>query len=433
MYKRQASDLALIFKRAEALISRARSAKVMAGKTHRSLADLQARSLTLDASCTEAFDKSESVAHEVATYSRQAGEALQALFSEEGRSEPFSPDEVSDALSRAAMSVFSLSSPDVGPLTTLAGRLRDLTDMLSDLASLPSDLDNTVEFERAPAPWVARANELKQTKITSIDTEAELARTLDNVRERDVVLKEKETELEEQSVRIEMLEARMKDASKRSAKIAELERSLHEARDELKNAKHDLSKAKGDAERDAERIRQEAVKSTDARKQGSAGDAALDDGAMGASARMMMKRQEHKISSLEGAIRYLKEENHRLRLPPPDAPLYMRSALDWLHEPLVKPKSERIKRDEAIRKEGKDAIQRLLQLASKPRAVDLTKIPENKLAWRPAKETARWRVENCKEDWEGWKDWRRDLVDHALEASSGNAEALSPDVDGDGK
>ena len=403
-----ASDLAIILTRAETLMNHVRSAKVVTGKTYRSLTELETRHLTLEAACTESFDSTESIVTEAVAYTLRAGDALQALFGEEGRNEPFTPSEVSSALSRAAMAVFSLQAPEAGPYTALATRLRDLTDALTDLASLPTDLDNTVEFERAAEPWKLRARELKQSKNTSVDTEAELARALETLRGKDTMIKEKETELEEQSVRIEMLEARLKDASKRSAKIAELERNLHEAKDAEHRAKKDVERAKEERDRDVERAREEMGRLGNEKKKGAAGD--LDADAMGAGARMTMKRQEHKISGLEDAVRYLKEENHRLRLPPPDSPLSAQLALDWLHQPLAKQKSDLRQRHETVLKEGKDLLQQMLSVASVPQTVDLTKMPENKLAWRPAKESSRWRVERRKEEWEMWKDWRKEVV-----------------------
>ncbi|KAI6805626.1 hypothetical protein KC332_g14884 [Hortaea werneckii] len=426
-----ASDLAIILNRAEALVSHSRNAKVMAGKTHRALMDLLQRSLTLDTSHTEAFDSVEGATESIAKYTRQAGEALQELFGEEGRNEPFTTDEVASALSRTATSTFSLPSSEAGPFSALANKLRSLTDMLADLAQLPTDLDNTVEFERAPAPWVARATELKQTKITNIDTEAELARTLEDLRAKDVAIREKETELEEQSVRIEMLEARMKDASKRSAKIAELERALHEAKEDEKQARAELSKARQDAENQVDRVREEMGRLAEESRKGGAGAGGneLDDGAMGAGTRSTMKRQEFQITSLEAAIRYLKEENHRLRLPPADSPLSMRSTLDWLHEPLLaRPASASARRNKqaAVQKEGKDALQEMLRLAARPQTVDLTKLPENKLAWRPAKQTPRWNVERRKEEWAGMREWQREIVRKG--GGGGKVKALNREV-----
>ena len=398
----------------------------MVGKTHRALADLVTRSLTLEASCLETFEETETRVTQAATYTREAGDALQLLFGEEGRNEPFTPSEVSGALSRAAVAIFTLQAPEAGPFTALAGRLRDLTDLLTDLATLPTDLDNTVEFERAPAPWVARANELKQTKITSIDTEAELARTLESLHAKEALVREKEQELEEQSVRIEMLEARMKDASKRSAKIGELERALHEAKDAERKAKKEVERIREGRDREIERAREEMGRLGEERRKGAEDqNGLLADDAMGAGARITVKRQEHKIASLEGAVRYLKEENHRLRLPPPDSPLSSQAAVEWLHEPLLPLKTERWKRQQNLQKDGKDILQQMLSLASMPQTVDLTKMPENKLAWRPAKESSRWKVERRNEEWENWKDWRRDVVRMASRpTASGIAQTM---------
>nr|POE46881.1 dynactin [Quercus suber] len=405
-------DVALIPNRAETLIAHVRTVKVMAGKADRSLADLASRFLTLETSCTGYFDSAEAISTHVTEYARRAGVALQELFGEEGRAEPFTPSEVSSVLSRVATAVFNLPAPEAGPLSALASNLRSLTDTLNDLVSLPTDLDNTVEFERAPKPWVARADEIKQTKLTSLDTEAQLTRARDSIREHDSVLKEKETELEEQSVRIEMLEARLKDASKRSVKIAELERSLHEARDNERRSSANLVKARQDAERDIERVREEMARLAEDRGRHLANGDELDDGAAGATVRLTLKRQEHKIASLESAVRFLQSETTRLRLPSPAAPAAIRASMDWLHDSLEPQPSRAQIRHETVRVQSHALLQQMLKLAAQQPApfVDLTKLPENKLAWRPAEESSRWQVERRKEDWEAWKAWRRDIL-----------------------
>ncbi|GAB7329520.1 hypothetical protein MBLNU13_g01290t2 [Cladosporium sp. NU13] len=420
------SDAKQIIGRAESLISQARSAKVTAGKTHRALSDLQARSLTLDMSCTDVFEGAEAIAKLISAFGRQAGDALQMLFGEEGRIEPFTPHEVASAISRAATTAFSLSIPEAGPFTAIAEQMRNLSDALTEIASLPTDLDNTVEFERAPAPWVARSEQLKKTKLTSIDTEAELARTRETIREREVVLKEKNTELEEQSVQIEMLEAKLRNASKRTAEIARLEHDMHEARDAEKRAKAELAQAKREAEEAIERAHNEAARLAEQRGKRSSGQA-LDSNAMGTGAQLTLERQDHQITSLQGAVRYLQNENQRLRLQPSASAL---SANNWLHQPLLQPKSEKRKRQAALHKEGKDVLARLLHLGTmeSPHIVDLTTLPDNKLAWRPAKESSRWKVESRREEWEAWRGWRRDVVRKAAVAAPRRAQKPSKDI-----
>ncbi|KAM0720072.1 hypothetical protein Q7P37_004208 [Cladosporium fusiforme] len=409
------ADAKQILTRVEELISQARNAKVITGKTHRALSDLQARSLTLDLSCMESFENAGTVTKEVSAFGRQAGDALQMLFGEEGRAEPFTAHEVSSAIARAASNAFSLSTPEAGPFTALAGRMRDLSEILVDVSLLPTDLDNTVEFERAPAPWVARAEQLKQTKLTSIDTEAELARARETIKEREVVLREKDTELDEQSVQIEMLEAKMRDASKRSAKIAQLERDMHEARDAEKRAKAELAQAKRESEQALERAHDESARLAEQRGKRSSGQP-LDSNAMGSGAQLTLSRQEQQITSLQGAVRYLQTENQRLRLPPPGSAA---SSNAWLHQPLLQPKTDKHKRQEALHKEGKDVLARLLHLGTTgtPHLVDLTLMPVNKLSWRPVKERSRWKVESKREEWESWRGWRHEVVRKAAVAA----------------
>ena len=409
-----------IIGRIESLISQARSAKVTAGKTHRALSDLQARSLTLEPSCTDSFEGAESLAAQISAFSRLVGDALQMLFGEEGRIEPFTPHEVSSAISRAATNAFALGTPEAGPFTALAERMRSLADALIDVSSLPTDLDNTVEFERAPAPWVARADQLKLTKLTSIDTEAELSRARETLKEREVELKERDTELEEQSVQIEMLEAKMRNASKRSAEIAKLEHDMHEARDAEQRAKAELTQARKEAELAIERARTESSRLASEQRGKYASGQPLDSNAMGSGTQLTLDRQEHQITSLRGAVRYLHSENQRLKVPSPGSVASSTSSLSWLHQPLIQPKTEKRKRQEALHKEGKDVLTRLLLLGtsdSSPRVVDLTLLPENKLAWRPAKETSRWKVESRREEWEAWRAWRRDVVRKASVAA----------------
>ena len=404
-----ASDLAIILNRADAMINYTRSTKVDIGKVLRSLAELQARSLTFRLSEKSSFDSAEEIAVGVFKYTRYAGAALQRVTGEEGRNEPFTPSEIFDTLSKESNAIFSLQAPEAGPFTVLKERLLTLHGKVLELTAFTNDLDNTVEFERAPAPWIARFNELKQTKITSLDTEAELGRTLEALRGKDGILKEKNIELEEQSVRIEMLEARMKDASKRSARIAELEKALHDADDAEKQARRDMQLAREERDRDVANAREEIGRLSEARKKGLASDG-LADGAMSAGAMMKMAIQDHKIASLSGAVRYLKEENSHLQIPPFDSPLSSQATLSWLHEPLYKEKTAKQQRLETLQREGKDVLQQLIAFASASQPIDLSKMPGNKLAWRPARETGRWQVEKAKEDWEGWKAWRRQVV-----------------------
>jgi dynactin 1 len=400
-----ASDTALLFSRLKSIIEQVRSAKVVSVKTYRALADLKSSSLTLDASFSGNFEGAAAICASVMAYVCQSGAGLQELFGEEGRAEPFTTSEVASILARAASNVFSTSDTEAGPYASLNSQLRELSTLLGDLTSLPTDLDNTVEFERAPEPWVARADEIKRTKITSVDTEAELVRTLESVRERDTTIKQKEKELEEQSIRIEMLEARMKEASKRSAKIAELERALRDAKDNESKARKDIALARHEAQQDIDRVREEMARLADERAKSGKSNVEVDNDAMGAGTKFKLKRNEWKSAGMESAIRFLREDNIRLRQPAPDAPASIAKTHKWLYEPLMPP--VKTKQRAVV---GSKVAEQMLELVLGSSPVDLTKIPENKLAWKPARESSRWKVEKGKEEWADWKAWAGSVV-----------------------
>ncbi|KAF2211452.1 hypothetical protein CERZMDRAFT_20791, partial [Cercospora zeae-maydis SCOH1-5] len=398
------TDTALIVNRIKGITELARNAKVLSGKTLRSLMELEERSLTLEESFIDRFESVEQMATQITTYACRSGTALQDLFDEEGRSAPVTPTEVGAVLSRTAASIFSLPSSEAGPYATLNTRLRDLSGLLSDVASIPTDLDNTVEFERAASPWIARAQELKNMKEANVDIEAELARAQVAINERDGLLKQKEVELNEQTVRIEMLEARMKDASKRSAKIGELEKELRDAKTMESKAKAELARIQQNATEDIDRVREEMARlSEEKRKLGVGVSEGIDGDAVGSNAAATMQRQTYRIAGLEGAVRHLKQENHKLRLPQRQS-----SRNAWLQES-ARLATQR-KHNVVLPVEGDRALQTLLELATQATSIDLTQTPENKLAWRSAKQTPRWQIEVRKGDWADFEQWRERLI-----------------------
>ncbi|KAI5370088.1 Putative dynein associated protein [Septoria linicola] len=406
------TDAALIVNRIKTITDFARNAKVVSGKTLRALTELEQRSLTLEESFIDHFENAEQMAIQITTYACQSGTALQDIFNEEGRVEPVSPSDVSAALARSASIIFSLSSQESGPYATLNMRVRDLSSLLSELSGIPTDLDNTVEFERAPSPWVARAQELKRIKEANVDTEAELARAQVAINERDGMIKQKEVELNEQTVRIEMLEARMKDASKRSAKIAELEKEIRDAKAAESKVRSELTRAQQNATEDIDRVRGEMARLSEERKKYGLGNKIVDGDTVGSTAAATMQRQTYKIAGLEGAVRHLKDENHKLRQP---APEHRMSRSSWLEAslPLAMVKKSRIARSV----EGDRALQTLLELSTSSKSIDLTKMPENKLAWRPAKQTPRWQIEMHKGNWADFDQWRNSLMEDGKSSS----------------
>ena len=409
------SEFEFFANKADALISASRSAKVVAGKVLRSLEELKSRSLALSEDTEPAFEASEKSTNEIAAYSRTIGSSVHSLLSEEGRTEPFTLHEVKQNISTATSSFFCLPTPEPALLSTLAARVRSTTDALSDLAATASDLTLTTEFESASPPWVLRASALKNAKLTTVDTEELLVRARDDNAAKTREIRVKEQTLEEQAVKIELLEARMKDAGRRSAKIGDLEKEIEamksreqELAEALRKRDEDVRKAVDEREewRRVAGERKEAVPSGAA--EGGAGEQAV------ATAREMNALRTH-IQQLEGAVRWLRHDNHRARLVEPS--LQRRAGkpeMDWLAKPLLpRTKTPDHIRREAMASEGKDVLDGLLELVDRARPVDLSTLPDNRLAWRPAREKARFQVLKQAEDFESWAAWRDEVAKKA--------------------
>lgn len=395
-----------LIEKLDAFVSHTRGAKVIAGKTHRALADLQSRSLALEPSKLEVFVNAEQVALKLAYFTRSAGEALQRLFGEEGREEPFTLSEVNLVLSRLSSSTFNLATPESSTMAAVATSLRSLTDQLTKLAALAADLDNTTEFERLPAPWVTRSAEFRATKLTSVDTEAEVARLTEIVRDRSLLVRSKEQELEEQGVRIEMLEARMAEAQKRSAQFGDLETRIRTSQETEKTLRGELS----EAQKDTKRIRQERdeLRRQAAQHQVDAKDAYAPNVDVGRGAsRVELDRAKAQEKNLKAAVRYLQSRS----APNAAKPI---SDLDWLEEPLFKV-SEPLRQELGLLEaEAKSACTELLNVAINSKPVKISSLSaKSRLAWRPAQETTAWATQRQREEWETWREWQDDILSRA--------------------
>ena len=420
----------------DSLISASRSAKVIAGKAHRELTELRTRHLGLDPSTLQTFSAAEAQAARVAGFARISGEKIHSVIVEGQGGDTLSLRQVGSALIHAATTAFDLKTSESEPFLTMSNNLQAVTDQLTSIAALSSDLDNTTEFERPPAPWILRSAELKAAKVTNADTEAEVNRLNETLRERTLLVRNKEQELEEQGVRIEMLEARTKDASKRSAQIATLELGLSELKTSKKKAQEELERHKKDttrlrSERDDWRRTAEEYRSRSTVQEDSIA------GAMGRASKLELDRAKLQVTNLQATVRFLYQEKEKLRLPLPSLSLLSTNqeskrhegeatlphSLDWLQKPLIKPQTSLVQRQRLVQKEGRDVLHQLLNLATRAETVDLqTLLPKgNKLAWRPVRETSAWITRRRREEWETWMEWRSEVVGKANELCGSRA------------
>jgi dynactin 1 len=388
-------------RKTESVITHTRSAKVVIGKAVRALEDLKTRSLSLTPESLQRFEQCETATQELADFSRHIGNDLYTLLHEEGRTEPFTYLEVQSTVHRTTSTLFASSESDL--FSTYSNKLRTLSSALMDLAALASDLETTQEFERAPAPWVLRAQELKSSKTVPIDAEEEMRRLKDDNHERARLIAMRDQTLEEASVKIELLESRMRDATKKNERITELEKKIEDAKKretKLTESIETQNKELTTMEADREKWKKIA---DDTKVLGVVvpGSKAGQERAVATAREIEALKTE--IASLQAAVRYLREDNRRARLTE-------QSGLDWLEAPLVKPKSKEEERKALILSEGQDVLNELLNLTTSAKVYDLSAMPKNRLAWRPAKSTPQYHVAKQREDYEVWSSWKESVI-----------------------
>lgn len=411
----------------EGFASQARGGKVVAGKAARSLEEFRSRSLALTKDCASTFDKTEQAAKELSELARQLGERVATLTGEEGRTEPITYSEVLANMSQAAVSLFqpSGSETDADDALSLVGnKLGVLGGYLEEVASLSSDLSQTVEFERHPSPWVARSKELKSKQVVPPDVDEEIRRLKNEISEASTALGVKDKESEEQTIKIELLESRMRDANKKAAMVKDLETNLEtvqgrerELLEVVERQSRDLQDAQN--ERDEYRGRLEKLK----RASASTGDVAGADGVVpaNAGASMAMIRENEslraEVTSLQAAVRFLQDENRRARLLDPYSVQRTNNVRSWLDAPLARPKAKASAHEQPDRKatlECQDVLTHLLKLTKESTLVDLksTHPPDSnkRFAWRPMKSTSRYHILRQREQYEQWNQWKNDVV-----------------------
>jgi dynactin 1 len=388
-------------RKADAAISHIRSVKVVIGKAVRSLEELKARSLSLSPDTIQSFEQCEAGTEELASYSRRIGEDLFTLLHEEGRPEPYTYLEVQSTIHRTTTTLFQTSESDL--FSTFMHKLRALTTSITDLAALASDLTITVEFERAQAPWILKSQAIKSARVVPIDAAEEMRRLKEESHERARLVAIRDQTLEEYSVKIELLQSRMRDATKKNERITELEHKIEEAKkraSELSETVETQNRELTTMEADREKWKKIAG---DAKAVGEVapGSKAGQERAVATAREMEALKSE--ISSLQAAVRYLREDNRRMRFSEPHN-------TDWLEVPLVKLKSKEEQRKELVVAEGNDVLNELLNLATSAKVFDFESLPKDRLKWKPANTTPKWHVAKQKEDFESWKSWQDAVI-----------------------
>lgn len=396
-------------KKAEGVVTQTRSAKVIAGKTVRALEDLKNRSLSLLPETLEAFEQCETATAELTDMARRIGLDLHQLLHQEDRTEPYTYAEVQTCVQMTAMTAFSAGEADL--FSTYLNKLRVVTSQISDLAAVSTDLDQTQEFERSLAPWFLRSQELKALKNVPVDAEAEVRRLKDDINDARRAIALREEDLSTAQVKIETLESRMRDANAKASRITELEAQIKLAKEQATNLSENLRNQDRELkalEQDRDKWKQVASNSRVIAGGAEGGEGGGGGGARASQERAVATAREmdalkSEIDGLRAAVRYLREDNRRARLRD-------QASYDWLAEPLTKAPSPAEQRRAIVVAESKAVLGELVSLAASASVFDLTALPEDKMAWKPARSTPQFHAARQMEDFAAWRGWQDAVV-----------------------
>jgi dynactin 1 len=405
-------------KKFEAFANRARTLKYLASKANQALNELRAGSMCLGETSWIYFDDAERSAAHMSQFVREIGKAVVIEFGKVEEDGPVTYSSVADLMTAAAKR--SLEGSEISPLasddvfTLIAGYLSRLQAKIDELQSKAADISSAVEFEVSPAaPWVARAKRVKEQKLLSQDTAEELSRlkAKSDSQLRDLAEKVKETE--EMRIRVDVLESRQRESKAKDGEFKTLKDELDRIKIDRANLVDQLEKTTTDmeealAKREKDRDELNALKNA-ALAEGGASAAqvvsALGDASGETSGLLKVETDLMKaeILNLQAAVRYLRSENHTLRVPVGEIALRAeRNA--WLDPANLKATRQLDQRKERVRREGRNAYDGLIELATSAQCVKLKqRQPADSGKWQKMDSTTRWHVARQKEVLEHWK------------------------------
>ena len=399
-------------RRADSLISHVRSAKVISSKSVHQLEELQSRSLTLDPSVQSSIEQFQDAISEFTQSCRVAGTSVVSVVNEEGRTDSLRYDEITRAI----------SSKDSLPFSSIMAKMQDVMSHAQNFYSLTNTLSYATEFSSPlpPPPWEVLSQRMKDEALASIDHEKEAGRLKDELAQKKTALMMKDKIVEEMSVNLEVLEKRAGESGGRRERLRELEATIEASKSselalvtQLNSLREDLRKAKADSHA----WKRQAATTTTA-----VGTVFPNHPGAPGSEFATAKAQEDiislkaQVSSLQSTIRYLRQSAHSAAL---------KSAYTFLDDPLahkVAPSKET-----RIAHQANKVLESMLDLVTRPggQVVQLQARPkEERLAWRPTKQSPKWKVVTQREEWEGWREWRDEVAKLSREATTGRARTM---------
>ena len=382
------------FRKTDALVMQIRSAKVIAGKATGQLDELKTSSLTLDPSTKTVIEQVQQSTSDLAASTLKTCSPIFKLLQEEDQNTSLTYEELSR----------SISSSATQPLSSLASPVHSVTNQLQAFYNLTNSLTQTVEFPSPPPapPWQLLAQNMRAASATSATHEIEVVRLRDEMAEKNTALALREKEAEEMSVKVEVLAKRVGESGGRREKVRELEMAVETARvkeqDLLSHLTHLQRKLRElETEREAwKKSRQHQPLPVDPSSTNA------DDSP---SSLHQIQALKSEIAALQSSIGYLRTTSHNYTLS---------SSLSFLSVPLITPPPTP---RTTLRSEAADVLREMLHLATRPenQIVKLKPVPpDNRLKWRPMRETSRWTVSRQMEEWQTWKEWKNNVAGKAI-------------------
>ncbi|MCJ1350034.1 MAG: hypothetical protein MMC33_000015 [Icmadophila ericetorum] len=394
----ESREARVFLQNSDSLISQIRGARVIATKAIHQLEELKSRHLTLQESSLSTIEQSQACVSDLASSTRAFGLSFLGLINQEGRTSPLTYSELIQSLSPGDSSAFS----------SISSKLNSTTTHLQAFYTLTTTLTQTVEFpdpsEISP-PWELLAQKLRAASSTSAFYEQEVGRMKGELQKKNTALAIKDKMLEEMGVSVEVLEKRIGDSGGRREKVRELEIALDSTRSKERELHKRLIGLQQDlqiAETERESLRKQvsqvgAQAGADDLSRAVAGQHQV----VSARAQEDTNQLKAEIFSLQATIRHLRQSSHQTSLS---------SAHSCLSTPLIPKKTPASK--ENLAREARDVFQTMLTLISraKNQVVELKSLSrEDRLKWRPVRESTGWKLGRQREEWETWKEWRDEL------------------------
>ena len=383
-----------IFEKIDALITQCRGSKVVVTKGARQVEDLKSRSLTLDPSTIDTVDQTHESTKDLNSAIRIFSNSVLKTLSDELQEHDLASSRLSSSLSNSPVT-----------LSALANKTQSMTAQLHTFLNLTNSLSQTVEFVSPPPspPWKLLAQKLRDEVADVAARETELVRLKDEISEKGTTLAIKDRILEELSVKNEVLEKRVGESTGRRERLKELE-SMNEAfKDKEKEYIAKLSRLRKELEaiENERETWKQSSQSAPANSRTSQGAPVTTP--TSAAALLQIEAYKAEIAALQSTVRYHRTIHHQS---------FVAASNNFLSTPISPQASSRPR----LAPEAKDVLKEMVHLISESSSQPIKlqrRAQEDRLRWRPVKETSAWHVQRQRDDFEEWREWRDAVAERA--------------------